>query len=138
MLGDFPRYARHVRGTPHKHISVCVEKVDEHYFLFGVEARTDPQRPTFRGVGVEEDELGLLHRLEAPGMALRVGDVLSEAVEVGDQGHCLHYSLGLLEALDVALVGVLARHADSDDAVGSWHLELEVGVVGDSHEIGVT
>jgi hypothetical protein len=33
---------------------------------------------------------------------------------------------------------VLARHADSDDAVGSWHLELEVGVVGDSHEIGVT
>ena len=44
----------------------------------------------------------------------------------------------LLNALDVALVGMLARRADGDDAVGSRHLELEVGVVGDGHELGVT
>jgi len=25
VLGDFPRYARHIRGTPSKHIGVCTE-----------------------------------------------------------------------------------------------------------------
>jgi hypothetical protein len=28
--------------------------------------------------------------------------------------------------------------ADGDDPVGARHLELEVGVVGDGHELGVT
>jgi len=38
-----------------------MEKVDEHHFLFAVEAITNPQRLAFGGLGVEEDELGLLH-----------------------------------------------------------------------------
>jgi len=42
VLGDFPRYSRHVRGTPRKYVSIRAEKVDEHHFLFGVEARADP------------------------------------------------------------------------------------------------
>ena len=37
VLGDIPRNARHVRGTPRKYVSICAEKVDEHSFLFGVE-----------------------------------------------------------------------------------------------------
>jgi hypothetical protein len=41
VLGDFPRYARHIRGTPHKNVDVCAEKVDEHCFLFGIEGGTD-------------------------------------------------------------------------------------------------
>jgi hypothetical protein len=32
---------------------------------------------------------------------------------------------------------VSVRGADGDDPVGARHLELEVGVVGDSHELGV-
>ena len=55
VLSDFPWYARHVRGTPCKNVGICTEKVDEHYFLFVVEAGADPQRPAFRGFGVEED-----------------------------------------------------------------------------------
>ena len=35
VLGDFPRYARHVQGTPRKYVGICAEKVDEHCFLFG-------------------------------------------------------------------------------------------------------
>jgi hypothetical protein len=34
MLNDFPRYARHIRGTPREYISIHAEKVDKHYFLF--------------------------------------------------------------------------------------------------------
>jgi hypothetical protein len=30
VLGDFPRYARHIRGTPRKDVDVCAEKVDKH------------------------------------------------------------------------------------------------------------
>jgi len=73
VLGDVPQYAWHVRGTPRKHIGVCTEKVDEHCFLFGVEARADPQCFAYRGLRVEEDELGLLRWLEAPGVTLGVG-----------------------------------------------------------------
>jgi len=32
---------------------------------------------------------------------------------------------------------MLACRADRDDAVGARHLELEVGVVGDGHKLGI-
>jgi len=84
VLGDFPQYAKHVRGTPRKHVNVCAEKVNKHYSLFGVEGGAYPQRPALGGLRVEKDEFGLLRRLEAPGVALGVGDVQSEPVEVGN------------------------------------------------------
>jgi hypothetical protein len=42
VLGDFPRYAQHVRVTPREYFGVRMEKVDEHCFLFGLELRADP------------------------------------------------------------------------------------------------
>jgi hypothetical protein len=36
VLDDFPRYAWHVQGTPHKYLSILVEEVDKHFFLFWV------------------------------------------------------------------------------------------------------
>jgi len=116
VLGDFPWYARHVRGTPRKYVCICAEKVDEHHFLFGVEAGADPQRPALRGPGVEEDKLGLLRWLEAPGVTLGVGDVLVAVAEAGEDSQRLSQSLGLLNALDVALIGVLTGRAHDDDA----------------------
>ena len=56
---------------------------------------------------------------------------------VGDEGLGLHESLGVLDALNVAVVCMFIRGLNRDDAVGTWHLELEVGVVGDYHELGV-
>jgi hypothetical protein len=35
VLGDFPRYVRHIRGTPCEYVGIHAEKVDKHYFLFG-------------------------------------------------------------------------------------------------------
>ena len=60
VLGDFPRYARHVRRTPRKHIGICTEKVDEHGLLFGVEIDTDRQHLIVGVVGVEQDFLRAL------------------------------------------------------------------------------
>ena len=41
VLGDLPRYARHVRGAPRKDVCVGAEEVDEHHFLFAVEGDAD-------------------------------------------------------------------------------------------------
>jgi hypothetical protein len=45
--------------------------------------------------------------------------------------------LGVLHALHVAFERVFVCGADGDDPVGARHLELEVGVVGDGHELRV-
>ena len=57
VLDDFPRYARHIRGTPRKHVGICTEKVDEHDLLFGVEVGADRQHLAIRVVEVERDLL---------------------------------------------------------------------------------
>jgi hypothetical protein len=80
VLGDIPRYARHVRGTPRKNFNVRAEKVDEHYFLFRVKLGADPN--LLRGVvaGVERDGLNCLSWLEVAGVALRIWRLLGEAL----------------------------------------------------------
>jgi hypothetical protein len=45
MLGDFPGYVWHIRGTPREYVGIRAEKVDEHCFLFGVEGGANFQRP---------------------------------------------------------------------------------------------
>jgi hypothetical protein len=72
VLGDIPRYARHVRGTPRKNFCVRAEKVDEHCFLFGVELGVDPDLLGGVVAGVERDRLNHLSWLEVAGLALRI------------------------------------------------------------------
>jgi hypothetical protein len=137
VLGDIPRYARHVRGTPRKHLGVRAEKVDEHCFLFGVEFGADPDLLAGVVAGVERDGLNRLRWFEVAGVTLRIRHLLGEALQVGDEGLGLGEGLSILHALHVAFVRVSVRGSDGDDPVGARHLELEVGVVGDGHERGV-
>src|SRR5688572_23507425 len=60
-----------------------------------------------------------------------------EAIQVGDEGFGLSEGLSVLHAFHVALVSVAVRGSDGDDSLGARHLELEVIVVGDGHELGV-
>jgi hypothetical protein len=76
VLGDIPRYARHVRGTPHENVGVCAEKVDEHCFLFGIELGADPDLLGSVAAGVEGDEINRLRWLEVAGVALHVWHLL--------------------------------------------------------------
>jgi hypothetical protein len=114
-----------------------VEKVDEHRFLFGVDLGADPDLLGGVVAGVERDGLNRLRWLEVVGVALHVWHLLREALQVGDEGLRFGEGLGVLHTLHVAFVRVSVRGADGDDPVGAWHLELEVGVVGDGHELGV-
>jgi hypothetical protein len=86
VLGDIPRYARHVRGTPSKNLDVRTEKVDEHCFLFGVELRADPDLLGGVVAGVERDGLNRLCWLEVASVALCIWHLLGEALQVGDEG----------------------------------------------------
>jgi hypothetical protein len=80
VLGDIPRYAGHVRGTPRENVGVCAEKVDEHCFLFGVELGADPDLLGGVAAGVEEDGLNHLRWLEVAGVTLHVWHLLREAL----------------------------------------------------------
>jgi hypothetical protein len=114
-----------------------VEKVDEHCLLFGVELRADPDLLAGIVVGVERDGLNRLCWLEVAGVALRIWHLLGEALQVGDEGLGLDEGLSVLHTLHVAFVRVSVCGSDGDDPVGARHLELEVGVVGDGHELGI-
>ena len=70
-------------------------------------------------------------------MALRIRHLLGEALQVGDEGLGLGEGLNVLHAFHVAFVRVVVRGSDGDDPVWAWHLELEVSVVGDNHELSV-
>jgi hypothetical protein len=129
--------AGHVRGTPREDVSVCVEKVDEHCFLFGVELGADPGLLGGVAAGVEGDGFNRLRWLEVAGVALHVWHLLREALQVGDEGLGFGEGLGVLHTLHVAFERVSVRRADGDDPVGAQHLELEVSVVGDGHELRV-
>jgi hypothetical protein len=80
VLGDIPRYARHVRGTPRINFDVRAEKVDEHCFLFGVELGANPYLLGGVVAGVERDGLDRLSWLEVVGVALRIWLLLGEAL----------------------------------------------------------
>jgi hypothetical protein len=123
VLGDTPRYAGHVRGTPRENFGVRTEKVDEHCFLFGVELGADPNLLGGVVVGVERDGLNRLCWLEAAGMALHVWRLLGEALQVGDEGLRFGEGLGVLHALHVAFVRVSVCGADGDDPC--WGLVLK-------------
>jgi hypothetical protein len=137
VLGNIPWYARHVRGTPCKNLGVRADKVDEHCFLFGVELGADPDLLAGVVARVERDGLNRLCWLEVVGVALRIRHLLGEALQVGDEGLGFGEGLSVLHALHVAFVRMSVHGSDGDDPVGARHLELEVGVVGDDHELGV-
>jgi hypothetical protein len=86
---------------------------------------------------VEGDGLNRLRWLEVAGVTLHVRHLLREALQVGDEGLRFGEGLGVLHALDVAFERVSVRGSDGDDPVGARHLELEVGVVEDGHELRV-
>jgi hypothetical protein len=122
VLGDFPRYARHVRMTPQKHFDICAEKVDEHCFLFGFELGADPQHLLVGAIGIKGDGLRGFGPLEVAGVLLGVGNLSSEVLKVGDESLEVDDCLDVFHALDVALVGMTVCWADGDHAIWPWHL----------------
>ena len=122
VLGDFPRYAKHVRRTPRKHVGVCTEKVDENDFLFGVEVGADHQCLVVGAVGVERDHLHAFRWFEANCMTFGLWSFSGQGLEPRGEFSRSLDGFSILDALDVALVRVLVGGADGDDPLGPRHL----------------
>ena len=115
-----------------------MEEVDERAFLLGEEGGADVHHLVGGVVRVDEDLLDVLRRLKGSGHPLCIGrsfsDVLPDGCELLGSEGCRSE----LAALDLALVGPLERSAGGDDPAWAQHLELEVGIVRDGHELCVT
>ena len=110
MLGDLPQDARHIRGAPRKDICVGVEEIDEHHLLFAAEGGADLQRLVVRVARVEGYLLDTLGGFEALGVSVRgIQGLARHFVEGGCEGLVFRLSFRVLNALNVALVGVLER-----------------------------
>ena len=104
-------------------VGVGLEKVDEHHFLFAVEGGDDLQRLVVGVIRVEGHLLDTFGGLETSGVSVRgVQGLACHSVEGGREGLVQRLSLRVLNALDVALVGVLERGADGDDTLWTRHL----------------
>jgi hypothetical protein len=138
VLSDLPRDAWHVRGLPCEVITIGVQEVDERTFLFGQELGLDPQC-LGQVVGVDLDHLGILGQVKGAGRGwlITVGSVLhhrlAKPLKLGGIGN----DGGELEVLVATVICLFDGAAHHDDIVQSWHLQLEVGVVGDHNELGV-
>ena len=108
LLGDLPRCARHIRGAPRENVGIGVEKIDEHHFLLAVEGGANLQRLVIGVIRVEGHLLDTFGGFEAAHVPARVVQGLTcHLVEGGCEGLVLRLSLRVLDALDVALVGML-------------------------------
>jgi hypothetical protein len=62
VLGQFSRDSRHIHRLPCEYVSVILQKLDEHAFLFVIQAGTDDGSLAFIGEP-EVDSLGFFSRL---------------------------------------------------------------------------
>ena len=114
-----------------------MEEVNERAFLFGGKRGANAHHFALGDAGVYEDLLGALYRLKRPNQLLGVrcffGDHLPDGCKLlgGDDYR------GVFVALDLALVGTLEGGTNGDDPAWSWHLQLQIGVVGDDHELRI-
>ena len=108
VLGDLPRYAWHVRGAPREDACIGAEKVDEHHLLFVIEGSADLQCLPFWSVRVEGYRPDTLGGLEHARVPLRgVHGLVRHLLLIHREGLVHSEGLSMLDAFDVALVGVL-------------------------------
>jgi hypothetical protein len=124
-------------GLHAKNLAFARRKSTSTASLFGVELGADPDLLAGVVAGVERDRLNRFGWFEVAGAPLCAGCLFVEALQVGDEGFRLDKGLGVLHALHVALVSVTVWGSDGDGSIGARHLELEVRVLGDGHELGV-
>jgi len=114
-----------------------VEEVGERGFLFGGKHGANVHHFALGATGVYEDLLGALYRLKRPSRPLGVGCFFGNLLPDGRKllgGNDCH---GVFVALDLTLIGMLEGGADGDDPTQSRHLQLQIGVVGDGHELHI-
>ena len=138
MLSDLLWYAQHVRRLPCEDIAISAQEVDELAFLFGRELGPNPHRLGRVG-GVDPHRLGFLEQMEVRRRSwfVAVWDCWDRQFPKPRELRRVDDRSGKLIVLMVAHEGMQEGTTYGDGAARSWHLQLEVGVVGDCHEFGI-
>jgi hypothetical protein len=137
VLDDFPRDARHVRGLPSEGIMISAQEVNERTFLFGQELGPNPHG-LGRVTGIDLDRFGVLGRAKAlDGVSSLRSGTPSTTISWSLLNSTELATAVASSKLPSAGIRLLEGATHHDDAVRSRHLQLEVGVVGDRHELGV-
>ena len=114
-----------------------MEEADELTFLFGGKHGANAHHFALGAAGVYEDLLGALYRFNRPGGPLGVGCFFDDLLPNGRRLLGGDDCRGIFVALNLTLIGMLEGGADGDDPAQSRHLQLQIGVVGDGHELHV-
>ena len=137
MLGDLPRDARDIRGFPLKDVFVIAEEVNERAFLFGGKRGTNAHHFALGAIEVYEDFLRALGRFKQPGQLLGVGCFFGDLLHEGGEFPGGDDRYGVAATLNLAHISLLEGGAGGDDPMGARHLQLEICIVGDGHELCV-
>jgi len=123
-------------GFHAKDVSVGAEEADERTFLFGGKRGANAHHFALGAAGVYEDLLGTLHWLKRPSRQLGVGCFIGHLLPDGHKLFLDDDYRGVIAALDLTF-STLEGGVDGDDPTWTWHLQPQIGVVGDSHELHV-
>jgi hypothetical protein len=141
VLNQFPRDSRHVSMLSCEDVPIFLEEFDEREFLFGIQvvAYMGNLRRLLHG---QQNRLAkCVLRLDGRhgGLGLEHDQVLGGL----NQGllqllelcrHC--QSVSCLTTLPIVVKSPLNVSPDGDDATRPWHLQDQVGVMWDRHELG--
>ena len=114
-----------------------MEEVGKHAFLFGRKHGAVAHHFALGAAGVYENLLDALFRLERPGRPLGVRRLFDDLLPDGRKLFGGDNCRGVFAALNLPLVDALEGGANGDDPAWTRHIQLQIGVVGDGHELRV-
>jgi hypothetical protein len=139
VLGQFSRDSLHVRRLPCEYILIVFQELDEHAFLFVVEAGADNCSLAFIRES-QIDPFSFFSRShKGCSMSFVRGDceifILQSTASLCGKGYRGLGSESRLDGAPKAFYDALEVGAHGDNPLRSWHLEYHVWVVWNIHEL---
>jgi hypothetical protein len=139
VLDQFSRDSRHVCRLPCEHIPIVLQELDEHSFLFVIEARADDCSLAF----IRESQFdpfslfSWLHRGHGWSFVRGDREIFIHRLVIGlcGKGYRGPDRESRLNGTPKAFCGALEVGTYSDNPLRFWHLEYHVRVVWNSHEL---
>jgi hypothetical protein len=138
VLGQLSRDSQHVCRLPCEHVLIVLQELDEHAFLFIVEAGADDCSLAFIKES-KNDPFSFFNRSHrGRSRSFIRGDreifILQSVIGMLGRGYRGPGSESRLNGTLKALCGALEVDVHGDNPLRPWHLEYHVRVVWNSHE----
>jgi hypothetical protein len=140
MLNQLPRNSWHVSRLPCKDVPIFLEKFDEHEFLFGIQIVAYVSNLGRFFSGQQNCLTECILQLDGclGGLLLRHDRVWGDSAKAcfNSWSSTDGVSLSAVSQLSVTIKSPLGVSPDGDDATRPCHLQDQVSVIWDRHELG--